>query len=98
MKRQILIEKYIEPSEIIIDGNYIIKRWFNEYGDKHSVLGHPAVTLYDSNGQIYYQDWYEKGLKHRNKTLPSVIGYNSNEQTSYEIWYKKGIKIKEENY
>lgn len=55
--RQILIEKYIEPSEvpIRIDSWYVRReKWTNEYGELHGILGHPAYVVY-RNGEIYAQ-------------------------------------------
>jgi hypothetical protein len=72
--RQILIEKYIEPSERIIDGNCISELWFDEYGDRHSSMNHPAVIYYN-NGKITKQFWYKKGELHRDGVLPAFIEY-----------------------
>jgi hypothetical protein len=40
--KQILIEKYIEPSKIEMFGDIVVKKWLDKYGDLHSFMGHPA--------------------------------------------------------
>jgi antitoxin component YwqK of YwqJK toxin-antitoxin module len=87
--RQILIEKHIKPSEIIINENYIIERWFDRNGDLHSFMGQPAFVGY-KNVQISYQGWYKKGKCHRDGDQPAYISYDSNGQIDYQEWYKKG--------
>jgi hypothetical protein len=87
--RQILIEKYIEPSEIRVDGDDICERWFDRNEDLHSFMGQPAYIEYE-NGQICYQSWYKKGVRHRDGDLPAVINYHSNEKISYQAWCKNG--------
>ena len=89
--RQILIEKYIEPSEIKINCNYTYKSWFDKYDDLHSFMGQPAKIGYNSNGQIKHQEWYKKGVRHRDGDLPAYIRYDSNGQISCKMWYKKGV-------
>jgi antitoxin component YwqK of YwqJK toxin-antitoxin module len=94
MKKQILIEKYIEPSEIKINSNYTYESWFDRNDDLHSFMGHPASVCYYSNGQIIGKQWYKKGVIHRDGDLPAYIIYYSNGQISYQAWYKNGIRIK----
>jgi hypothetical protein len=50
--KQILIEKYIEPSKVEAgsDGAFI-KYWFDKYDDLHSFMNHPACVVC-ANGQI----------------------------------------------
>jgi hypothetical protein len=76
--RQILIEKYIEPSEIIPEtqSNYEIKRWLDRNGDLHSFLGQPAVICYNNEG-IIIKHWHKKGNRHREKGLPAYIWYKN---------------------
>jgi len=93
MKRQILIEKYVEPSEVIIYVNYVAEKWLNKNYDLHSFMGQPAYILYD-NKKISCQCWYKKGIQHRGMGLPAVIDYNYNEQTIRQFWYKNGEFIK----
>jgi hypothetical protein len=88
--KQILIEKYIEPTEIKIDGNSVYEFWFDRNYDLHSFMSHPAYIEY-YNGQIIYQEWYKKGVRHRDGDLPAFIGYDYNGQISYQSWYKKGV-------
>jgi hypothetical protein len=76
MKKQIFIEKYIEPSERIIVSNYIIELWFDKYDYLHSFMGHSAEVWYYS-GQVYVQKWYKKDVKHRGRGLPAEIYYES---------------------
>ena len=92
MKKQILIEKYIEPSEAKIDGTWVYESWFDKYDDLHSFMGQPAKIGYDSNGQINHQIWYKKGVQHRDGDLPAYVGYNSNGKISYQVWHKKGVQ------
>jgi hypothetical protein len=90
--KQLLIEKYIGPSEIelITVTGHLIERWLDKYGDKHSILGQPAVVAKCNTGRITYKEWYKKGQHHREKDLPSYVGYNSDGQTYYQEWYKNG--------
>jgi len=87
--KQILIEKYIEPSEIeIISGDIIIQRWLDKYGDKHSFMGHPAVIAF-TKVEIHYQYWYKKNLPHRDKHLPASIYYYKGKESS-KFWWENG--------
>jgi len=90
--KQILIEKYIEPSEVKINGNYAIKLWYNKYGECHSFLGQPAFIKYYKT-QIREQRWYTKDELHRDRGLSAYLGY-CNEKISCKIWYKNGKRIK----
>jgi hypothetical protein len=89
--KQILIEKYIEPSEIITQDTYVIKLWFNEDGDLHSFMGQPGKSLY-FNKKIIKQVWYKKNKIHRDKNLPAVIFYRK-EQVDEKRGYKNGVLI-----
>jgi hypothetical protein len=91
--RQILIEKYVEPSNASSYRNFFHERWFNEDGELHSILGQPADIFYE-NGQIVQKEWYKKGVKHRGKRLPAEVWYE-NERIFIEYWYKNGEKTKE---
>ena len=90
--RNILIEKYIEPSEIMpeTDINFGFDSWLDRNGDRHSFMGQPAEISYE-NGKIKNQFWYKKGERHRDGDLPARIGYDCNGQISYQEWYKKGV-------
>jgi hypothetical protein len=90
--RQILIEKYIEPSVIKPETelNYKTECWFDINGDLHSFMGHPAAIYYE-NEKLISQDWYKKGEFHRDRDLPAIIEYYEDGQTSYQEWYKKGV-------
>jgi antitoxin component YwqK of YwqJK toxin-antitoxin module len=93
--KQVLIEKYIEPSEKEgINSVFVYEFWLNKYGDRHSFMGQPAYIVYD-NGKIKRQIWYKKGIVHRDRDLPAYIEYN-NGQIIYKEWYKKGKCIKRE--
>jgi antitoxin component YwqK of YwqJK toxin-antitoxin module len=91
--KQILIEKYIEPSEVKINEDWVHESWLDKYGDTHSILGQPSLICYNS-GKLCYQEWYKKGIEHRNGDLPSFISYDSNGQISCQAWYKNGELIK----
>jgi hypothetical protein len=96
--KQILIEKYIKPSEVeFINNGSFTERWFNDHEEFHSFMGHPAAIWYDKYGEIETQYWFKKNLYHREKRLPSII-YYENEKTKIQSWYKNGIFIKEERY
>jgi hypothetical protein len=96
--RQILIEKYIKPSEILDTVHYIVERWFNEDGELHSFMGHPAVLWYKKGDNIKLENkiWYKKGLRHREKDLPSSIFYKKEKEMS-KIWYKNGEEYRAGN-
>ena len=90
--RQILIEKHIEPSQIAIDGSWACHVWRDKYGDRHSVLGQPAIVTYEKK-EITSQHWYKKGFLHREKKLPAYFSYK-NEQIRSQYWYKNGELVK----
>jgi hypothetical protein len=87
--KQILIEKYIEPSEVKVYSNYAYERWFDRNYDLHSFMGQPAFIEY-RNGKIINKAWFKKGVLHRDGALPAYISY-SNGQIAYQYWYKKGV-------
>jgi hypothetical protein len=91
-RREILIEKYIEPSKIEIFRGIIVQRWFDRNYDLHSFMGHSSEIRH-SSGEISYQAWYKKGVEHRDKNLPSAIEYKD-EQTIVLIYKKNGVKVK----
>jgi hypothetical protein len=64
MKKQILIEKYIEPSEVIININSVIENWIDRNYDLHSSMGQPS-EIYYFKGKVSYQAWHKKGIYHR---------------------------------
>ena len=88
--KQILIEKYIEPSSKENIAWFFVETWNDKYGDKHSVLGRPSAIHYE-NGKMVRQFWYKKGELHRDRDLPARIDYNSNGQIRHQYWYKKGV-------
>jgi antitoxin component YwqK of YwqJK toxin-antitoxin module len=88
--KQILIEKYIEPSETKVRGNLVIKSWFDRNYDLHSFMGQPAGIFYE-NGRIIEQQWFKKGVLHRDGVLPACISYY-NGQIIRQWWYKKGVR------
>jgi hypothetical protein len=89
--RQILIEKYIKPSETNIGIFYFIESWFNKYGELHSYLGQPSENFYGKdNGKLKAQTWHKKGIQHRDKDLPAEINYDSNGEIIEKYWLKKG--------
>jgi ribosome biogenesis GTPase A len=94
--RQILIEKYIEPSDVIVGVIDIYELWFDRNYDLHSFMGQPAEIIY-RNKEIIRQRWLKKGIKHRDKNLPSHIYYYDGEITS-QYWHKNGEFIKEKFY
>jgi hypothetical protein len=91
--KQILIEKYIEPSEIrtTIDG-FVIECWFDINYDLHSFMGQPACVFYN-NGQIIYKEWYKKDELHRCGNLPTLISYKNGKMKS-QHWHRKGVELK----
>jgi hypothetical protein len=94
--KQLLIEKYIEPSEVIININSVIERWLDRNGELHSFMGQPSVIRYE-NGQINAHSWHKKDKLHRDNNLPSVIWYNQYEQTIRKDWFKKHVLHRDED-
>lgn len=92
--KSILIEKYIEPSEVTLNGDSVVECWFDRNYDLHSFMGQPAVITY-INGKIRFRSWYKKGVRHRERNLPAYIDCNSNGQLSYQAWYTNGNKIRQ---
>jgi hypothetical protein len=98
-KKQILIEKYLIPSEFIelkrIDNCYygvdcFVKRWRNKYGELHSTFDHPAEMYYSLEGRIFKQEWYKNDLLHRDNKKPAIIYYNPNNKETSLFWYEDG--------
>jgi hypothetical protein len=96
-KKQILIEKYILPSEIDSFGT---EYWHNKYGELHSFLGQPAVVNYNgisesvSYKKIEQQRWYKNGKTHRERGLPAII-YFYDDKISTRYWFKNGETYRE---
>ena len=91
--KQVLIEKYIKPSETGNKSNDVfIQRWFDKNYDLHSFMSQPAYISY-YKGKIIYKIWYKKGICHRDGDLPAFISYN-NGQIYHQKWYKNGKLIK----
>jgi hypothetical protein len=101
--KQILIEKYIEPSEVQLVGKVVVKRWLNRNLERHSTMGQPSVVEYAyiienskfSAIERITQSWHKKDIKHREKNLPAVIWHVYGCEMS-KLWYKNGILIKKE--
>jgi hypothetical protein len=94
--KQILIEKYIEPSETHNSLSYTAEYWADINGDNHSFMGHPAVVIYN-NKEISSQFWFKKSLAHREKNLPASIFYKNGQAIGKE-WHKNGEYINMEIY
>jgi hypothetical protein len=95
--RQILIEKYVEPSETKINKYGYIEQWHNDYGELHSFMGHPSL-VYFYKGKILAQHWYKKDVKHREKSLPAEIVYDKKGLKELECWVKNDQTLKETEY
>jgi hypothetical protein len=97
--RQLLIEKYIYPSESKTSESSntttVFEYWYNKYGELHSILGQPSYVRY-KNEKIRYQSWHINGLSHRESNLPSDIFYNNVEKKRIQHWCKNGEIIKQE--
>jgi hypothetical protein len=85
--KQILIEKYINPSEVIFDFDNKLfgECWTNEYGEFHSILNQPAEIWYFPNGNIDVKAWWKKGHLYRRKGLCYMICYNENGKETKRI-------------
>jgi hypothetical protein len=97
--KQILIEKYIKPSEIFkldYDDGFKIERWFDRYGDLHSFMGHPAEVVF-CKFKLSEKRWFKKGILHSDGQFPSIIEYQ-NKQKETHYWFKRGVLIKKENF
>jgi hypothetical protein len=95
--KQILIEKYIKPSDSymrypLTNGHpgHRVEVWFNKKGKLHSFLGHPSEVL-SEDGFIIRKRWTKNGKNHRNKNLPSWIQYDRSGNIAWQNWYKNGI-------
>jgi antitoxin component YwqK of YwqJK toxin-antitoxin module len=94
-RREILIEKYIEPSETscfplnVFDYKMGYEKWRNEDGELDSILGHPSLVKYDLFGEVVEKLWNKKGKLHRERDKPAIIGYQKN-KTMHKNWFKKG--------
>ena len=80
-KRELLTEKWIEPSYISTSGDMY---WYNKYGEQHSAEGRPAIIWSNRD-----KCWYKNGQIHRDGDKPAVI-YPDGEKR----WYKNGEFIK----
>ena len=87
--RELLIEKFEEPTEINFNSTMI---WRNEDGEFHRENDLPAMIY--SNGS---KCWYKNGQFHRDNNLPAIIFSDGG-----KTWYKNGKFIKSilawENY
>jgi hypothetical protein len=98
--KSILIEKYIEPSEVfsgMVEGTnirFFLERWIDKYGDYHSSMCHPAIIRHEE-GKLYSQLWLKKGKHHRERGLPAIILYH-NEKEIRQDWYTNDNLIKME--
>jgi len=103
--RELLIEKWIEPSYIDKRGNMF---WYNKYGELHSTGDRPALIWsnetkwWHKNGQLHREkdkpavewrsgtkSWYKNGLRHRDGDKPAKTYSDGT-----KIWYKNGKFIK----
>jgi antitoxin component YwqK of YwqJK toxin-antitoxin module len=93
MKRKnILIEKYLEPSEIKSDGEYTTKCWFNKYGEFHSFFGQPSViTINNLTNEFWEKQWHKNGKLHREGNKPAVIYWNKQGEISHLYFCKNGL-------
>jgi hypothetical protein len=91
--RQILIEKYIEPSKETINNYLTSECWRDTNYKLHSFLGQPARIDFNKNKQIKFQIWCKKGTVHREKGLPAKIWYRHGKKVREE-WFIEGIYIK----
>jgi hypothetical protein len=85
-KKDILIEKYLQPSEIIykydsLGKKYTIKFWRNRYGELHSTFDHPAKTSSTNSGNFLKKWWYKDGYLNRDKKKSYVIIYHDEIKT-----------------
>ena len=93
--KQILIEKYIKPSETEKYVEFSIEYWLDKYDDKHSFMGQPAeVWYYTYSGIVSGKFWYKNSKKHRDRGLPAEMYYESEKVVDIEF-YKNGKKIKQ---
>jgi len=77
IKREVLNEKWIEPSYINESGNIF---WYNKYGELHSTGDWPAVMWPNKD-----KHWYKNGQLHRDGDKPAAIYSNGG-----KCWYKNG--------
>ena len=75
--REVLNEKWIEPSRIDWIGNMF---WYNKYGELHSTGDNPAEIY-----SIGTKRWFKNGLIHRNKDKPAEEYSNGD-----KYWFKNG--------
>jgi uncharacterized protein YodC (DUF2158 family) len=98
-RKEILIEKYIQPSEIkhIEDGFYscTTKIWHNNYGEKHSYFDLPALINYKMDLSEEH-GWFRDGILHR-ENKPAVVVYDFLGRKYSEIWYFNGKMYKNPN-
>jgi hypothetical protein len=90
--KQILIEKYIEPSGVIKSGDYVIQYWLDRNYNLHSFMGQPARIVYEKS-KVEAKFWYKKSTEHRDRGLPAEIYYKNEKETS-QWFYKNGKFIK----
>jgi len=81
LTREILNEKWIEPSHVSVSGNLY---WYNKYGETHSNGDTPAVICLNGS-----KLWYKNGKYHRDGDKPAIIWLNGSKS-----WYKNGKYIK----
>jgi hypothetical protein len=94
-RKQILIEKYIEPSEISYGARVIIEKWFNKHEEEHSFMGQPSTVYYTyDNREIICKFWQKKGNPHREKGMPAYIHYSGNNEIIIQEWWNNGDFIK----
>jgi antitoxin component YwqK of YwqJK toxin-antitoxin module len=101
-RREILIEKYIEPSEItkfllnVFDYKMEDEKWRNEDGELDSVLGHPSIVRYNLFGEVTEKVWHKKGKLHRERDKPAIIIYQK-KKTMRKHWLKNSRSHRDED-
>jgi hypothetical protein len=97
--KQILIEKFLEPSEIKILGDFVREFWIDKYGDLHSFMNHPSYISHKS-GKIITKLWHKKGFRHRDRNLPNTITFDYSYHTTItEFWRDiNGTVLKAKTY
>jgi hypothetical protein len=90
MKRKnILIEKYIEPSEVVYFGTFFTEYYYNRLGELHSFLGQPAEVFNYNKSEIRAQRYYKRNKIHRDCDQPAIIEYTSG-RIDRQYWLKEG--------
>jgi len=78
--RELLIEKWTEPTEIQRYIGNSIYFWRNDLGEAHRDGDQPAIIWSDGS-----RWWYKKGELHREGNKPAIIR-NDGEFSKLEFW------------